>query len=47
MAEQGELITRNPKMRDLLELALRAAETDMSILIEGESGAPEKACWRE
>ena len=38
MAEQGELITRNPKMRDLLELALRAAETDMSILIEGESG---------
>ena len=47
MAEQGELITRNPKMRDLLELALRSSRKRIwAFLIEGESSA-EKACWRE
>jgi NtrC-family two-component system response regulator AlgB len=32
------IITKNPKMQKMIDLALRAAETDLSVLIEGESG---------
>jgi DNA-binding NtrC family response regulator len=34
----GDIITRNPKMREMIELAERVAETNLSVLIEGESG---------
>jgi NtrC-family two-component system response regulator AlgB len=32
------IVTNNAKMRELIDLALRVAETDLSVLIEGESG---------
>ncbi len=34
----GNIITRNPRMREMVELAERVGETDLSVLIEGESG---------
>ena len=32
------IITRNPKMLEMIDLAKRVAKTDLSVLIEGESG---------
>lgn len=34
----GNILTKNKKMRDLLDLAGRAAQSDASVLITGESG---------
>lgn len=34
----GEIITRNPRMREMIDLAERIAATNLSVLIEGESG---------
>ena len=34
----GNIITRNPKMREMVNLAESSADTNLSILIEGESG---------
>jgi len=36
--QDTEILTRNPKMRHLLELARTASETDATVLITGESG---------
>lgn len=36
--EQGEILTRSEKMRDLLKITDRIAQTHSTVLIEGESG---------
>lgn len=38
IAIPGEIITRNRGMRSVVDLAVRVAESDISVLLEGESG---------
>jgi DNA-binding NtrC family response regulator len=42
----GQLVTRSPRMRDVVELARRAAATDSTVLLVGESGAGKGAVAR-
>ncbi|MGB5874352.1 MAG: sigma-54 dependent transcriptional regulator [Bacteroidota bacterium] len=38
LERSGEIVTRNERMKEVIELALRVAQSGISVLIEGESG---------